>query len=145
LHRMAAVAAQPTWRADYGDLAMEAVDRLVEAPALAELPLAEQVELRVHAMYIRRFLSLPAEPELNGSLVDATDFPIFVADLIRGTFDAIVDLTTEQVDAFVALLKDLSDSVDGYRREAEHDCVRELQQAAAETLLSEIHRIARAA
>ena len=141
---MVAVAARPTWRADYGALATEAVERLLETPALQALPLPDQLELRVHAMYIRRFLSLRIAGELNGSLADSTDFPIFVADLIRGTFDAIVDLTSEQVDAFAALLKDLSDSVDEHRREADYDCLRELQQAAAETLLAEIHRYATA-
>jgi hypothetical protein len=140
---MAAVAAQPTWRADYGALAIEGVDRLLDAPALTELPLGDQLELRVHAMYIRRFLSLRSATDVTGSLVDSTDFPIFVADLIRGTFDAILDVTPEQLDAFAAVLKDLADSVDEYRREADHDCLRELQHAAAETLLSEIHRTAR--
>jgi hypothetical protein len=140
---MTAVAAQPTWRADYSALAMEAVDRLLEADALKELPLADQLEFRVHAMYIRRFLSLRSGTELTGSLVDSTDFPLFVADLIRRTFDAIVDVTPEEVDVYAALLKDLSDSVDEHRREADHDCLRELQHATAETLLSEIYRIAR--
>jgi hypothetical protein len=140
---MTAVAAQPTWRTDYGALAMEGVDRFLDAPALAELPLADQLELRVHGMYIRRFLTLRSANDVTGSLADSADFPIFVADLIRRTFDAIVEVTREQLDAFAALLKDLADSVDEYRREADHDCLRELQHAAAETLLSEIHRIAR--
>jgi hypothetical protein len=140
---MTAVAAQPTWRTDYGALAIEAVERLLDAPALKERPLADQLELRVHAMYIRRFLSLRIGDDITGSLADSTDFPIFVADLIRGTFDAIVDMTPEQLDAFAALLKDLADSVDEYRREADHDCLRELQHAAAETLLSEIYRTGR--
>jgi hypothetical protein len=141
---MSATAAHVTWRADYGTLATEAIDRLLDAPALKEQPLCVQVELRVNATYIRRFLSLRAGAELTGSLTDATEFPIFVADLIRGTFDSIVDTTLDRVDAYIELLKDLSDSVDEYTKEANHDCLRELQHAAAETLLTEIHRIAHA-
>jgi hypothetical protein len=140
---MSATAAQVTWRADYGTLATEAIDRLIDAPALKELPLCVQVELRVNATYIRRFLSLRSG-DITGSLADSTEFPIFVADLIRGTFDAIVDATLDRVDAYIELLKDLSDSVDEYTKEADHDCLRELQHAAAETLLTEIHRIAHA-
>jgi hypothetical protein len=141
---MTAIAAQPTWRADYGALALEAVDRLLAAPALRELPLSDHVELRVHATYIRKFLSLRAATENTVSLTESTDFPTFVADLIRGTFDAIVDTTIERMNAYAELLKDLSDSVDEYTKEADSGCLRELQHAAAETLLTEIYRIAHA-
>ena len=68
---MTAVAAQPTWRADYGALAMEGVERLFDAPALTELPLADQLELRVHGMYIRRFLS----PACGGGNAAERDLP----------------------------------------------------------------------
>jgi hypothetical protein len=141
---MSATAAQLTWRTDYGTLAMEAVDRLLDAPAVGELPLCHQMELRVNAAYIRRFLSLRVASDSTDSLADSTTSPIFVADLIRGTFDAVVDATIERIDAYAELLKDLSNSVDEYTKEADHDCLRELQHAAAETLLSEIHRIAHA-
>jgi hypothetical protein len=141
---MSATAAQVTWRADYGTLAMEAIDRLLDAPALRELPLYVQVELRVNATYIRRFLSLRTGTDITGSFAGSTEFPIFVADLIRGTFDVILDTATEQIEAYAQLLKDLSDSVDEYTKEADHDCLRNLQHAAAETLLTEIYRIAHA-
>jgi hypothetical protein len=141
---MTAVAAQPTWRADYGALALEAVERLLEEPALGELSLADHMELRVNAMYIRRFLALRAETDITGSLVDSMDFPSFVADLIRGTFEAIGDVTLERIEAYMGLLKDIADSLNEYGKEADHDCLRELQHAAAETLLSEIYRIAHA-
>jgi hypothetical protein len=141
----AAVAERITWRADYGDLAVEAVDRVLAAPVLTELPLSAHLELRVNAAYIRNFLSLRTPPDDMGSLADSTEFPAFVADLIRGTFEAIVDdTTTERMNAYAELLKDLSDSVDEYTKEADHGCLRELQRAAAETLLTEIHRIAHA-
>jgi hypothetical protein len=139
---MAAVA-QLTWRTDYATLAMEAVDRVLEAPALKELPLCELVELRVHASYIDNFLSLRTASDDMASLVDSADFPTFVADLIRGTFDAIVDATVEQMEAFADLLGRVSESVDEYTKEIDEGCLRELQYATAETLLTEIYRISR--
>jgi hypothetical protein len=141
---MTAVAAQLSWRADYADLALEAVDRLLDAPAVKDLPLCEHVELRVNAAYIRNFLALRAATEGTDDLADSAEFPLFVADLIRGTFESIVDTTIERMNAYAELLKNLSDRVDEYTKERLHCSLRGLQHAAAETLLSEMYRIAHA-
>ncbi|KUZ98504.1 hypothetical protein WI40_13395 [Burkholderia ubonensis] len=44
----------------------------------------------------------------------AVAFPAFVADLIRGTFDAIVRTTDQQMQAFVELVRNVSKSVDDF-------------------------------
>ncbi len=44
----------------------------------------------------------------------AIAFPTFVADLIRGTFDAIVNSTIRQMEAFGELLSNVSKSVDEF-------------------------------
>lgn len=44
----------------------------------------------------------------------AIAFPTFVADLIRGTFDAIVNSTIRQMEAFGELLSNVSKSVDQF-------------------------------
>jgi hypothetical protein len=44
----------------------------------------------------------------------AIAFPTFVADLIRGTFDAITRTTMQQMEAFVQLLRNVSKTVDQF-------------------------------
>ena len=139
----AAVAAETTWNVDYRSLATEARDRVLDAPTIRELPLSAQVELRVNASYIANFLVLRTGMDATGSLVDSLNFPMFVADLLRGTFDTIVTATIEQTDAYAELLKEVSESVDEYAKELDESCLRELQHAAADALLTEIYRITR--
>jgi len=49
--------------------------------------------------------------------VKQIDFPKFVADLIHGTFDAIVTASIKQMDAYSELLKNVTKSVDEYMRD----------------------------
>ena len=50
-------------------------------------------------------------------VLDAVDFPAFVASLIGGTFQAIVDATAQQVREYAALVADLSKSVAEFTRD----------------------------
>jgi len=45
-------------------------------------------------------------------VVGAVDFPAFVNDLIRGVFDAIVDASIKQMEAFAGLLTSAATAVD---------------------------------
>jgi hypothetical protein len=49
--------------------------------------------------------------------VKAVNFPQFVADLIHGTFDAIVTASIKQMDAYSELLKNVTKSLDEYMRD----------------------------
>jgi hypothetical protein len=49
--------------------------------------------------------------------ISKVDFPKFVADLIHGTFDAIVTSSIKQMDAYTELLKNVTKSVDEYMRD----------------------------
>jgi hypothetical protein len=49
--------------------------------------------------------------------VKAVNFPQFVADLIHGTFDAIVTASIKQMDAYAELLKNVTKSLDEYMRD----------------------------
>ncbi len=49
--------------------------------------------------------------------VSKVNFPKFVADLIHGTFDAIVTSSIKQMDAYTELLKNVTKSVDEYMRD----------------------------
>jgi hypothetical protein len=50
-------------------------------------------------------------------LVDAVDFPKFVAGLIDGVFNAIVDASIKQMQAYAELVKNVAKSVDEYMKD----------------------------
>jgi hypothetical protein len=50
-------------------------------------------------------------------VLDAVDFPSFVSGLIRGTFQAIVDATAQQVREYARLVADLAKTVDEFTRD----------------------------
>jgi hypothetical protein len=47
-------------------------------------------------------------------LIDAVDFPGFVADLINGVFDAIVDASIRQMEAYADLVDSVAKTVDRF-------------------------------
>src|SRR4051812_12507279 len=53
------------------------------------------------------------EPPAN-DLVESVDFPTFVAGLIQGTFEAIVDASIRQMSAYTELLRNVAKSVDEF-------------------------------
>jgi hypothetical protein len=68
--------------------------------------------------------SRPGDPAAAGSakpsasdLVESVDFPSFVATLIQGTFDAIVDASIRQMCAYTDLLRNVAKSVDEFMRD----------------------------
>ncbi|WP_428267250.1 hypothetical protein [Haliangium sp.] len=48
-------------------------------------------------------------------LIDEVDFPTFVAELIRGTFQAIVDASLQQMQAYAELVKSVATSLSEFR------------------------------
>jgi hypothetical protein len=52
-----------------------------------------------------------------GALSDEIDFPGFVASLVHGTFDAIVDATIRQMEAFADLIGAVAKDVDRFTRD----------------------------
>ena len=52
-----------------------------------------------------------------GALTDEIDFPGFVAGLVHSTFDAIVDSTIRQMEAFASLVSAVAKDVDRFTRE----------------------------
>jgi hypothetical protein len=49
--------------------------------------------------------------------LEAVDFPSFVAELINGTFQAIVDATAQQIREYARLVASLAQTVDGFARD----------------------------
>jgi hypothetical protein len=52
--------------------------------------------------------------EVTRATLNAIDFPSFVAGLIQGTFQAIVDASIQQMEAYAELLKNVAISVDKF-------------------------------
>ena len=52
-----------------------------------------------------------------GALSDEINFPAFVAGLVHGTFDAIVDATIRQMEAFADLVSTVAKDVDSFTRD----------------------------
>lgn len=53
----------------------------------------------------------------TGSLVSEIDFPGFVAGLVHGTFDAIVDASIRQMDSYSSLVSAVAKTVDQFTEE----------------------------
>lgn len=51
------------------------------------------------------------------NLVSSVDFPKFVSGLIQGVFQAIVDASIQQMEAFAELVRNVSKSVDEYMKD----------------------------
>jgi hypothetical protein len=52
-----------------------------------------------------------------GALSDEIDFPTFVAGLVHGTFDAIVDSTIRQMESFASLVSAVAKPLEDFTRE----------------------------
>jgi hypothetical protein len=52
--------------------------------------------------------------EVARAMLNAIDFPSFVASLIQGTFKAIVDASIQQMEAYAELLKNVAKTVDDF-------------------------------
>lgn len=52
-----------------------------------------------------------------GSVIDEVDFPGFVAGLVHGTFDAIVDASIRQMESFSSLVAAVAKTVDQFTEE----------------------------
>jgi len=52
--------------------------------------------------------------EVARATLNAIDFPTFVASLIQGTFQAIVDASIQQMEAYAELLKNVAGTVDKF-------------------------------
>ena len=55
--------------------------------------------------------------DVLANLVASVNFPDFVSQLIQGVFQAIVDASIQQMEAFAELVKNVSKSVDEYMRD----------------------------
>lgn len=86
------------------------VRRLLErAPAFAALP----PKRRERLPEILEGIVLLA----SGGDARVSEFPDFVADLLEGVFEAVVDASIEQMEAYFDLLEDVSDSAENFAKD----------------------------
>jgi hypothetical protein len=70
------------------------------------------------------------------------DFPAFVSGLVKGTFQAVVNASVEQMEAYADLVESATRSVDEFASEAANDdAARERQRLLATMVLMGINRI----
>src|SRR5262249_57599735 len=63
--------------------------------------------------------------ELARATLNAIDFPSFVSALVKGTFQAIVDSTIQQMEAYATLLEEVAKTVDEYMQDnVSHDSAK---------------------
>lgn len=83
--------------------------------ALAQVP--AQVPARTQAQANLQTRATGQVAAITQSTLRAIAFPTFVADLINGTFDAIIGATIKQMQAFMALVEQVSKTVDEFMRD----------------------------
>jgi hypothetical protein len=84
-------------------------DLLERNPAFSSLPASRRDQIARDMIKVAAYLAeLPKGP-------DEVNFPAFVADLMKGVFDAIVKASIDQMKAFARLIAAVAKSLDQFR------------------------------
>lgn len=95
------------------DAIQNAVKELLgRSRAFRSLPLERQREVASSTVAVASAMA-----EAQGAVVREVDFPQFVRDLVHGTFDAIVDASIQQMEAYAELVAAVAQSADRFREE----------------------------
>jgi len=90
-------------------------DRLGRGRAFRRLKKAEQKSVVGSLSRIVDYWLDAADKETpKGEIIDAVDFPEFVAGLVNGVFDAIVDASIRQMEAYADLVESVAKTVDRF-------------------------------
>jgi hypothetical protein len=107
-------------------LVTQELNRLLEAaPAYKGLPPDRRQQIARDTVRVATYLVQPEGIRANGlagaiaavpgnGLVEAVNFPAFVAGLIQGVFQAIVDSSIKQMEAYGDLVKSVAQTVDRF-------------------------------
>ncbi len=134
----------------YPEIATDALGRLVkDAPALKDMEVAAQLELRRSALKVMGYLTRRStsaarlQPRGQSRTLEEIDLRSFVVALVRGTFDAVVNASIQQMEAHAELLKEVAQTVDRFTQEADDRYLSRRQQFVAREVLTGIYRINR--
>ena len=84
--------------------------RLGDSPRRTQQPIAQPTQRR-------QAPSTQTIAERTGALIDEVDFPGFVSGLVHGTFDAIVDASIRQMEAFADLVSAVAKDADQFTQD----------------------------
>jgi hypothetical protein len=107
-----------------GALSVERQERLIE-------DLVHAADAAARAIAARQHEGTSAAAELARSV----DFPTFVTDLIKGVFEAIVNISIRQMEAYAELLRNIAKPVDEFLRDNEVSGDGSQQQLATMVLM----------
>jgi len=101
---------------------------LASSPAYATLPVGQQRALARQMTKVASFIvagphgdTIPTTATVAAELVNEVDLPAFVSALIQGVFQAVVNASIQQMDAYAALLKDATKALDAYLQDDDGD------------------------
>lgn len=95
------------------DTVRDAVTELLDrSSAFRSLPAERQRQVTSNTVAVARAMA-----EAQGALLREVDFPAFVRDLIQGTFDAIVNASIQQMEAYAELVAAVAGTVDRFLEE----------------------------
>lgn len=94
-------------------------DLLTQSKAFSQLPPDKQSQIAHHTVLVVDYLVSPARQTSGAapSLTQQADFPAFVSSLIKGVFQAIVNTSIEQMEAYGKLVAAVTKSLDKFRDE----------------------------
>ena len=134
----------------YPEIATDALGRLVkDAPALKDMDVAAHLELRGSALKVMGYLTrrstsaARSQPRRQSPTLEEIDLRSFVVALVRGAFDAIVNASIKQMEAYAEPLEDVAQTVDRFTQEADDRYLPRRQQWVAREVLTGIYRINR--
>jgi hypothetical protein len=122
---------------------------LAASPAFRALPAKRQAHLSEDMVRAADAAAHAiAKSSRRSETLQSVDFPTFVADLIQGTFQAIVNASIEQMEAYTQLLESVAKSVDEFMHdlvcedeETRRHLAQNRQQILATMVLMGINRI----
>jgi hypothetical protein len=95
------------------DVIRDAVNELLgRSTAFRSLPPEKQREVASNTVAVASAMT-----EAQGAFVREVDFPAFIRDLIRGTFEAILDASIQQMEAYAELVAAVARTLDRFLEE----------------------------
>ena len=101
---------------------------LASSPSFHALPAGRQRALANDMVKVARFIvagadrdMIPTRATLSFEFISEVDFPAFVSAVIHGVFQAIVDGSIQQMEAYSDLLKDAVRAIDRFVPDGDND------------------------
>lgn len=125
---------------------------LSQSPAFRQVNADKQHQMAQHMVVVVDYLASnsddrasnlrpPSAESVAQDLLQAVDFPDFVAGLIKGVFDAVVGASIAQMEAYAKLFEEVAQSVEQYEENCASEDRAKRQHLLVEMMLLGINRI----